>query len=280
MKIHNLKSNAKINLSLNIISKLKTKMHKIESIVTFIDLADMIQISESKKTKHQVKFYGKFSKGLSGNNTVNKVLNLMDNKKCLNGKKYKVKIKKNIPTKSGLGGGSMNAATILSFFLKKKIINLKQANYFAKNIGSDVLLGINNKSKILYCDNSYKEFDEKIIFYLVLLKPKFGCSTNKVYSHNAIFSKKNYFKNKKIKITKNYVAHSKNDLENSAFKLYPKLQKLKNSLIASKMGKFVRMTGSGSTIVVYFNSRVAAKNALKIYKRKFNKNWCILSKII
>ena len=54
MKIHNLKSNAKINLSLNIISKLKTKMHKIESIVTFIDLADMIQISESKKTKHQI----------------------------------------------------------------------------------------------------------------------------------------------------------------------------------------------------------------------------------
>ncbi len=280
MKIHNLKSNAKINLSLNIISKSKTKMHNIESIVTFIDLADKIQISESEQKKHQVKFYGQFSRGLSGNNTVKKVFNLMDNKKCLNGKKYLVKIKKNIPSKSGLGGGSMNAATILRFFLKKKIINFKQANKFAKKIGADVFLGINNKSKILYCDNSYKEFDKKITFYLVLFKPKFGCSTKKVYLNNVTFSKKNYFKNRRIKITKNYIALCKNDLENSAFKIYPKLGKLKNSLITSKMGKFVRMTGSGSTMVVYFNSKVAAKNALKLYKRKFDKNWCILSKII
>ena len=73
---------------------------------------------------------------------------------------------------------------------------------------------------------------------------------------------------------------NKNDLENSAFRLYPGLGRLKDRLLSLKLGKFVRMTGSGSTIVIYFNSKVLAKNAFKIYKRKLNKNWCILSKII
>ena len=281
MKIYKLKSYAKINLTLNIIDKLRNdRRHRIESIISFIDLADIIEISENKLNKHSITFCGKFYRGIPKNNSISRVLDLLDQSKYLGQKKYNIKITKNIPQKSGMGGGSMNAATILNFFLKKKVISLKEAKNFSKEIGSDVILGLNKKPKILYSDSSIRELKKKIIFHVILIKPKFGCSTIKVYSKNKIFTKRQYYKNKFFKVDKKFLLESKNDLENSAFKIYPKLNNLKNIVLSQKKGDFVRMTGSGSTIVVYFSSEASAKNAFKIYKRKLNNKWCILSKII
>ena len=44
-----IKSHAKINLSLYVLGKLKSKLHKIESLITFIDLHDEITIKKSNK---------------------------------------------------------------------------------------------------------------------------------------------------------------------------------------------------------------------------------------
>jgi len=43
---------------------------------------------------------------------------------------------------------------------------------------------------------------------------------------------------------------------------------------------YVRMTGSGSTIVGYFMSKKAALNAKKLLKKKYKNYWCNLSKTI
>ena len=43
---------------------------------------------------------------------------------------------------------------------------------------------------------------------------------------------------------------------------------------------FVRMTGSGSSIIGYFKSKKASINAAKILKKKYRNYWCILSKTI
>ena len=43
---------------------------------------------------------------------------------------------------------------------------------------------------------------------------------------------------------------------------------------------FARMTGSGSTMIAYFNSKKDAENAYKILKKKYKNYWCILSKTI
>ena len=79
---------------------------------------------------------------------------------------------------------------------------------------------------------------------------------------------------------KKVILNGKNDLEKSAFKLYPNLKKIKNILDQNKQANFVRMTGSGSAIIMYFNSNKFAKNALKIYKRKLNNCLCIITKTI
>ena len=277
--VHNLKSYAKINLSLNVIGKRKpNKLHSIETFVSLINLADEIKINEVDSKNHKVIFIGKFSKGIPKVNTITKLLKLMDKKKLLQ-KKYEFLIKKNIPQQSGMGGGSMNAATILSFFKSEKILTKKQTENFAQKIGSDVILGLNRLSKIYYSDGKVYEIKKSLKYYLVLVKPNFGCSTRKIFSLNKVFSKKQFSKSKK-NISKNIIFNSKNDLEKSAFKAHPKLKQLKNQLINWKKAEFVRMTGSGSTLVMYFNSNETAKNALKTFKRRLNNSWCILSKVI
>ena len=281
MKIHKLKSNAKININLNITGKsVSKKIHFIESLVVFIGLSDLIYIQETSYKSHEIIFKGRFNKGISKKNTVNKLLNLLDKKELLRKKKYKIIIKKNIPQKSGMGGGSMNAATILGFFFKKGLLNLKQTKTYAKKISSDVILGLTNKTKILYSDGNVKEIKKNIKYTVLLVKPFYGCSTKEIFAMNKTFSKKQYFFNKKANINDRMIVQSKNDLEISAFKKYPKLKILKNKLLENQKAEFVRMTGSGSTLVVYFKTKVSAKKALKMYKRKLNKCWCILSKII
>ena len=277
MRTYKINSRAKINLNLNVIGKSK-KYHYIESLVCFINLSDKIYISKSNSKYHKVKFKGKFSKNISKKNTITKLFSLLDKDNALK-KKYKIVIKKEIPSQSGMGGGSMNAANLLSYFYKKKLINMKQLKKYSLKIGSDVILGLNSRPKILYKDGSIKEIANIKKYHILIIKPFFGCSTKKIYSLNKTFSKSEFNKTKK-NIVKNVIINGKNDLEKSAFKLYPALKKIKNLLDKNKEANFVRMTGSGSAIIMYFNSNKFAKNALKIYKRKLNNCLCIITKII
>ena len=151
MTTHKLKSYAKINLSLSVLGKLKSNFHRIESIVSFINLYDEIEISKINHNFHKIYFYGRFSKNIPKINTVSKLLNVLDKKNLLKKKKYLIKIKKNIPLKSGLGGGSMNASTILNYFINRNKINKnsKTISEIANNVGSDVILGLEKKNTIL-----------------------------------------------------------------------------------------------------------------------------------
>ena len=119
MNFNKIRSHAKINLALNITGK-NLFLHKIESIISFVELHDKILIKKIKSQNHRVSFHGQFSKNISKNNTVSKLLEILDKRKILQNKKFQIKIDKRIPNKAGLGGGSMNAANILKYFLKKK----------------------------------------------------------------------------------------------------------------------------------------------------------------
>ena len=116
-------SHAKINLALNIIGK-TSYLHKIETLVAFAALHDQIYIKNIKSKKHKIIFIGKFSKNIGKNNTVSKLLKILERKKLLKNKKFEIKINKLIPSKAGLGGGSMNASSIFKYFVKKKLLKL------------------------------------------------------------------------------------------------------------------------------------------------------------
>ena len=282
MRFFKIKSHAKINFSLNVISKLSSKLHKIESLVSFVSLHDVVYLRLINSDNHKVEFKGKYAKGIGRKNTVIKLLQILDKKKLLNQKKFEIKIIKNIPQKSGLGGGSMNAASIINFFLKKKIINLnkKKLIKFTKLIGSDVILGIDPKNTILSSNGKLTKYNKKIGFNALIVKPSFGCSTKLIYSKIRFFSKPKYNNPKKSLLIKNNIVNSSNDLEKIAFHKYSKLKSLKLFLLKLPNIVFARMTGSGSSIVAYFQSKKATVIASRVFKRKFKNYWCIVSKTI
>ena len=280
MKKNLIKSYAKINLSLNVLRKEKTGFHKIQSIISFLNFYDEIYIQRINKKKHLVKFIGPFSKNLNKKNTISQLLHILDKKKFLN-KKYKIQVKKNVPQQSGLGGGSMNAAFLLNYFLKKKKIQLskKEIFYICNQIGSDVLLGLDRKNSIILNKKTIKKYNIKMALFALLVKPKIGCSTKEIYRRVKYFSKNRIkISSKMFKIQ--FLKYAQNDLEIPAFKLYPVLRKLKIFLSNINQVKFVRMTGSGSTIVAYFSNKKSAINGLKLIKKKFKNHWSIVSKTI
>ena len=282
MTLQTIKSYAKINLSLGVIKKIDSEYHKIESLISFLKFYDEISIEKIKNKNHKVKFFGKFSKGIGKYSTVTKLLDLLDKKKCLNNQKYLIKIKKNIPQKSGMGGGSMNASTIIMYFKNKNIIRLtdNELNKMANLIGSDVILGLEKKNSILFSNGNVLRVKYKLNLYTLLVKPNFGCSTKEIYSKIRSFSSKN-LKRKKVNYFKiSIILNLKNDLEKIVLKKYPKLQKLKLFMEKLPNVKIVRMSGSGSTFIAYFKSKIASINGAKILKRTYKNYWCILSKTI
>ena len=281
MSFIKLKSWAKINLSLNLIKRLSNNYHSIESLITFVQIFDEIKIKTLNKKEHKISFSGKFSKGIGKRNTVYKLLKLLEKKKIIN-KKFEINIKKNIPQKSGMGGGSMNAASILSYFMKKRILNIsnKKAKDLAYKVGSDVVLGLEKKNSILFKNKKIGRLNKKIDFHVLIVMANEGCSTKYIFSKVKKYSKPLYFNINKRFFDTNYLIQSNNDLENVVFKKYSKIKNLKYFLSNLPNIVFTRMTGSGSAIVAYFKSKKAANNAARIFRRKYKNYWYIVSKTI
>ncbi len=282
MNFTKLNSWAKVNLSLNVIKRLPNKYHQIESLLTFIQLSDEIKIRKINKPKNKVFFSGKFSKGISNNNTIVRLLNLLEKKKLIKKKNFEIKVTKNIPQKSGMGGGSMNAASVLKYLMKKKIVNIshKKAQEIAYKIGFDVVLGLEKKNSILLKNGNVIRLDNKLNFHVLIVIPRIGCSTRDIFSRVKTFSKPLYFNKNKIFFKTNNLIQSNNDLEKIVYKKYPIIKNLKNFLSNLPNVVFTRMTGTGSAVVAYFKSKNAAKKAEKFFKSKYKSYWYIISKTI
>ena len=281
MKYSKIKSYAKLNLALNIVGKANS-LHRIESIVSFINLYDLIKIKQIKSKKHLIKFKGKFSKNINENNTISKLLKILEKKKILKDKKFKIEVDKYIPNKAGLGGGSMNAASILKFLIKKKIIRIKKKEMvkISNLIGSDVILGLNQKNAILNSKKKIRYFNNIKKFYPLIVKPNFGCSTKKIYSKVRKFNKVMLNRTNKKMFSFDYLKKMNNDLEYVAFLRYPKLKIIKSYLENSLDPVFVRMTGSGSALVAYFQTKKRCELAKKRFNKNYKNYWCIASKTI
>ncbi len=281
MSYFKIKSYAKINLALNIVGKAYS-LHKIESIISLIDLNDEIFIKSIKNKNHNIKFIGKFSNNINSNNTISKLLRILDEKNFLQKKKFEIIVKKNIPSEAGLGGGSMNAANILKFMIKKNFIKIskKQIHKICTMIGSDVVLGMHSNNLILKSNNTIKKFLVKKKIFMLIVKPNFGCSTKEIYSKVRKFRKNKFNKPTKNMFDIDFLKKMNNDLELIVSKKYPKINNLKKFLEKLYNVEFVRMTGSGSAIIAYFKSYKICKDAEKKVKKEFRNYWCKTAKTI
>jgi 4-diphosphocytidyl-2-C-methyl-D-erythritol kinase len=285
-----LKAYGKINLYLKVIKKLKNKYHQIETLFCFFDIYDEILISSSN-TNNQIIFTGKFSKGISAtHNSVLKLLNILKKYPKFNAHKFTIKIIKNLPLGSGLGGGSVDASALLNFFNKRLKLNLKKRTIssICNKIGADVEPCLNTNFKLLYgASNKIFTFNKKPKLNLLLVYPNCLNPTKKIYLSNKIFSKSNNYKISLLKkniLNLNYLFkflnHEGNDLEQSAFKNNSVILKLLISLKKLKGCKLARMTGSGSACFAIFQNNAQLAKAIFVLKKHYKSYWIKKAKII
>ena len=285
-----LKAYGKINLYLKVIKKLKNKYHQIETLFCFFDIYDKILISSSN-TNNQIIFTGKFSKGISAtHNSVLKLLNILKKYPKFNAHKFTIKIIKNLPLGSGLGGGSADASALLNFFNKRLKLNLKRRTIssICNKIGADVEPCLNTNFKLLYgASNKIFTFNKKPKLNLLLIYPNCLNPTKKIYLSNKIFSKSNNYKISLLKkniLNLNYLFkflnHEGNDLEQSAFKNNSVILKLLISLKKLKGCKLARMTGSGSACFAIFQNNAQLAKAIFVLKKHYKSYWIRKAKII
>ncbi|MDA8763943.1 hypothetical protein N9M82_00285 [Candidatus Pelagibacter bacterium] len=275
-----LKSFSKINLSLNINSKLKNGLHDIQSYYCLINLFDKIKIRKIDKKKDKVVFFGPFVKYIKkSNNSIINLLKLLRKLELISGY-YSVKVIKNIPVFSGLGGGTSNAASVLKFLLKGKV-SKNILEKVEKLIGSDLRLFF-NKQGFLQNLRTIKTIKKQKLFFL-LSRPNIICSTKKIYSKVKKYSKKKKFNFQKMNNKKgfiNYILKQNNELQSIVEEEYPSIKILLKDINTEKGCYFSRMSGSGSVCYGLFNNESNAKKALNKIKTKHPKFWFSVAKTI
>ncbi len=233
-----IKTYAKINLNLKISKEVEDGLHNISSLMVPINLYDSIEIKETNADVDKIQFD---KEGISEENTISKSLNLLRSRSNLPGF-FHIIIKKNIPIEAGLGGGSSNAAGILSTLTKKYNLQMPSYREIALNVGSDVPFFITGKpanifgiGDIVNPSNFQKDIN------MILVVPNEKISTKDAFSMFDKLGQDN------LEINEYEELKIFNDFWIPAQTLVPNLLKIKNNLESITNLDFY-LSGSGSSM--------------------------------
>lgn len=264
-----IKSFAKINLGLNIISKRDDGFHNLQTIFFPISLHDIITIKKSNR----------FAFATNDTNLLNDKNNLIIKAHRLLEKlvgielNCEINLQKNIPIGAGLGGGSSNAANVLRglnelFYLE---IDTKKLSEIALQLGSDIPLFLTELPA--YAESrGEKLYPIKLVVkgFILVVNPGIHISTKSAFSKITPklpeHSLKDLIKNNEIKFEE-LIKYATNDFEAIVFKEFPYIKEIKDRMM--QFGSvFSQMTGTGSTIFGFFDEEEQAHQAELFFKCK------------
>ena len=275
MSTKSIKSFAKINISLRVVSKRNDGYHELDSVMLPIELHDSLIISTLKNSDDNFVTVDDFSNGLIHYNLATLSINELAKKYHFD-TKFRVYIHKVIPMQAGLGGGSSNAAFTLKAV--NAMLNLGATEdeliELATPLGADIPFFIRCKpSRCKGIGEIMEPIEVKNNYYCLIVKPTEGCSTKEVF---AIADKEPYVPvdiDNVIKALKDgdddlLAASIGNSLEKSAMQLVPEIKQIKETL--KNFGfKIVLMSGSGSTVFALSTDATLIKKAARQLEDKY-----------
>lgn len=279
-KIIKIRAFAKLNLNLHVFPhKLESGYHSVKFINCQINLFDELLFKPIKKDIEEV----------AEDNLVYRAAILL--KKLVRNQDLgaKIYLKKNIPMKAGLAGGSSDAAATIKGLMKLWQINLDRSkiNRLAEELGKDVHYCLKgglcqiegDGSKVIPLSPKLPEF------WLVIVTPEEKKPSTK-WMYDNLDSRKigrhlRYSKMIKeainLKDKKNILKYLYNDFESLAINCCSKITSIKNDLIDNGASKTL-LAGSGFSMVGFFESKNRALNAFKKLKVKYKNIYCVSTK--
>lgn len=244
--------NAKMNLGLDIIEKRQDGFHNLSTCFFPIPLCDALEFVESRKFSMDIT--GNPVDGESKDNLVVKAYHLL--KKDFHLPELSIHLHKVIPSGAGLGGGSADAAFMISMLNTHFELYLDEdllADY-AGQLGSDCSFFIYNRPMLaLGRGDELSDITLDLAGKFVsVIKPDFSISTKEAYQKiNPKFPAVSVGTILQDRPVDSWKTCLKNDFEEALFPAYPVLADLKQIMYSSG-AIYAAMTGSGSAIFGIF----------------------------
>jgi 4-diphosphocytidyl-2-C-methyl-D-erythritol kinase len=257
--------NAKINLGLHVLSKRADNFHNLETLMVPIGLCDILEFLPSTGTDTSFKVSGIPISGEMQENLVYKAYLIL--KDLYHLPELRIHLHKIIPSGAGLGGGSSDAAFMLTGLDKMFGLNLShdELKHHAANLGSDCSFFITNvpalatgKGEILVPSENYLKGHKVLLFF-----PGFPVSTAEAYQGVVPFSQRESLTLTLEKGISNWKKELVNDFEKSVFEKHPAIVELKKKLY-NYGAVYVSMSGSGSSVFGIFDKNFKTPEDLKI----------------
>jgi len=174
---------AKINISLDIVSKMADGYHNLKTVMQSVSLSDMITIEVTKGTGVSVDA-GRPYLPDDERNIASKAASAFFMHTGIDGYHTHIEVKKDIPVGAGLGGGSTDAACTLRLLDRMFGTGLcrETLEKLGSTIGSDVPFCIDGGTKLATGRGEIlTDLPPIPKCYAVICKPPFSCSTPELF---------------------------------------------------------------------------------------------------
>ena len=276
---------AKVNISLDVVSKMADGFHSMKLVMQTVDLCDEITIECEPGEGMSIEPGLPYLPG-DGRNIAAKAANAFFGRTGIKGYRMRIKVRKNIPVCAGLGGGSADGACVLRMLdgMFETGLGRRELEELGGAIGSDVPFCVSGgtslgegKGEILTDLPPLPEC------HILICKPPFACSTPEIFGR---------VRCEKIRArpdTGGIVdALGRGDLSNVARRMYNVLEDvlprgvreiadIKHSMFdEGALGS--AMTGSGPAVIGLFDDEGKAKTAFERLKENYRE--CFLTKTV
>lgn len=267
---------AKINLTLHVTGQRTDGYHELDSLVVFTDVGDRLTLKEEDELNVEISGPFALKLDLSDDNLVMRAARLMASKKGA-----RIKLEKNLPVSSGIGGGSSDAAATM-----RGLASLWQTDVPADvtSLGADVPVCLRAApTRMRGIGDVLDEVPSLPPSWLVLVNPGVAVSTPKIFS--MLRNKENAPMPDELPdlgSTADFAAWlgwMRNDLEAPAMLAQPVIATVLSALRAQKGCLLARMSGSGATCWGLFDNPEIAQRAADILADERPGWWVQVSEI-
>lgn len=262
---------AKINLSLDIISKRVDGYHNIDTLMARINLFDKLEINKTRDDKFS--YQDNVNLGNLEDNLIYKAYEVM---KSLAGKKatgIDVKLTKNIPVAAGLAGGSTNCAETMKALNELWELNLLNTDLMelGARLGADIpFFFLDRAARATGVGEVLEPFSIKTPLKVLLVNDGTSISSAHVYKKTKLFG---HMDNDKLvrgleEGSWTIVNEFENVMEDVVLKDFPHLVDIKKNIL--KHGALMSLvSGSGASIFGIFKDERTLDMAFEALKDSY-----------
>ena len=173
---------AKINLCLDVLRRKENGYHEVEMVMTNVDIFDVLEIKELEEKKILLKSYNT-DLAMDETNLIYKAIALLQKE---TGKTFGVEVllEKNIPMEAGMAGGSADAAATLKAVNELFTLGVSDERLLelGASLGADIPFCIMGGTVLASgIGEKLRRLSPLPKMKLLIVKPKAGLSTKKVY---------------------------------------------------------------------------------------------------